>query len=223
MGGRENWFCRLFPSPLYLAPPSLPSPGLPQAPALPACGYCSGSPLSLPVASPWDHQSSICIKQANKGAKETNPAEILWLLISKNINSSPSIQNEVSSHGHGRWAHPWCVDLSPLSGCLSSFHGFKSLLRAYDSALEASCWVLSLRSSLFIFICPPDISTWVSNHQRILHKIAPKPCQQTQVTHNISTPDIGNLNIKSPGSPLTAMFLSHSASNPSDNLTSSPF
>ena len=173
--------------------PLHPHPGL-------ACcrtrGYRTGSPLPRPKASPWDHRSSICIKQANKSAKETSPAEILWLLISKNINSSPSIQNKLSSHQHGRWAHPWCVDLSPLSGCLSSFHGFKSLLRAYDCALEASCQVLSLRSSLFIFICPLDISTWMSNRQSILHKIAPKPCQQTRVVHNISPLGIGNLNKK---------------------------
>ena len=162
----NGWKGKLVLPPFPFSPlssPSIPAQSWSAAgPRSPCMRLLHRLPLSLPVASPWDHQSSICIKQANKGAKETSPAEILWLLISKNINSSPLIQNEVSSHGHGRWAHPWCVDLSPLSGCLSSFHGFKSLLRAYDSALEASCWVLSLRSSLFIFICPPDISTWVS-------------------------------------------------------------
>ena len=181
----------------------------------------------LATAPPWGIPMGPSEQHLYKTGKQRRPGnKPCWDSVTpnpQNIHSSPSIQTEVSSHGHGRWAHPWCVDLPPLSGCLSSFHGFKSLLRAYDSTREASCWVLSLRSSLFIFICPPDISTWVSNCQRILHKIAPKPCQQTQVTHNISTPDTGNLNIKSLGLPLTPTFLSHSVSNPSDNLTSSPF
>ncbi|OWK17394.1 hypothetical protein Celaphus_00013475 [Cervus elaphus hippelaphus] len=62
-------------------------------------GYYTSSPLPLPGASPWDHQSSICIKQANKSAKETSPAEILTRALSKPLLAEVNLTKHTGTVG----------------------------------------------------------------------------------------------------------------------------
>ena len=89
------------------------------------------------------------------------------------------------------------VICGPLfSGGLFSFHGFKSLLRAYDSSVEASYPDLSLRSRSFILTCPLDISTWRSNRHLILHKTTPNPFQLSRAACKIPHPRYDNWNKK---------------------------